>query len=326
MSIYLYKNGAWAKQNAYERQNGQWVQVSNAEASAITLTKLSTTLPGAGIFADAITIGTKIWLFGSGGARPFDPDTYTLLDTSVPLSPTYSWRSLSAIGTKVYLFGGYNVVTGSYSESVSTISVFDTETGTMQDLSARLPTAAHYITSAAVGSKIYLFGGWHTPRQNYTDSYYCLNTINVFDTETNTITKLSVTLPMLANRMAAEAVGKKIYLFGGMQSSLTNYYNTIIVFDTETSTVQTLSATLPQAAYFIGSAAVEKKIYLFGGALDSQSTPINTINVFDTETNKIETLNETLPTATYGISAAAMGSNIYLFGGGGLDTIIEVQT
>ena len=134
-------------------------------------------------------------------------------------------------------------------------------------LSTTLPTAAFNIGTAAVGTKIYLFGG--------STSGSRLNTIQVFDTTTNTRTTLSATLPTAAYGIGTAAVGTKIYLFGGSTSS--SYLNTIQVFDTTTNTRTTLSATLPTAALSIGTAAVGTKIYLFGG---SASGYLNTINCF----------------------------------------------
>jgi hypothetical protein len=72
-----------------------------------------------------------------------------------------------------------------------------------------LPTTARYIASAVVGTKVYLFGG-----RKKSD----LNTINVFNTESNTITTLSTTLPNEANGIASAVVGTKVYLFGGSTS------------------------------------------------------------------------------------------------------------
>ena len=130
-----------------------------------------------------------------------------------------------------------------------------------------LPTAARGIAAAAVGTKIYLFGGSGSD---------FLNAIQEFDTETKTRTTLSATLPTAASDIAAAAVGTKIYLFGGSNSS--GRVNTIQEFDTETKTIQTLSATLPTAANDIAAAAVGTKIYLFGGS--NSSGRVNTIQEF----------------------------------------------
>ena len=86
------------------------------------------------------------------------------------------------------------------------------------------------------------------------------------------------TLPQVKFGIGTAAVGTKIYLFGGYNSS-SSTLNTIQVFDTTNNTIQTLSATLPQVTSAIGTAAVGTKIYLFGGC-NSSSSILNTINLF----------------------------------------------
>ena len=88
------------------------------------------------------------------------------------------------------------------------------------DTGTTLPTAANNIGMAAVGTKIYLFGG--------SSSSGYLNTIQVFDTTNNTIQTLSTKLPTAVSGIGVAAVGTKIYLLGGYSSG--NYLNTINQF------------------------------------------------------------------------------------------------
>ena len=171
-----------------------------------------------------------------------------------------------------------------------------------------LPTAAYGIASARVGTKVYLFGGC-TGNSTYS------KTIDVFDTETNSITTLSTTLPKIGEGIATAVVGTKVYLFGGSSNS---YFNTIDVFDTETNSIETLSTTLPSVRTYIATAVVGTKVYLFGGTKGdtSSSNHLASISVFDTETNAIETLNTiSLPAKAGGIATAVVGTKVYLFGG-----------
>ena len=193
-------------------------------------------------------------------------------------------------------------VKASEPNKVSIATQFNT-TNSFQTNIAKLPNAAFAMGTAAVGTKIYLFGGSGKSGSK-------LNTIQVLNTETNVISTLSATVSKVAMGIGAAAVGTKIYLFGGANG--TGRYNTIQVFNTETNTISTLSATLPAGAYSIGTAAVGTKIYLFGG---QGSNSLNTIQVFDTETNTISTLSVTLPKAANGMGTAAVGTKIYLFGG-----------
>ena len=207
-----------------------------------------------------------------------------------------------AVGTKIYLFGGYST---KYT-CLNTIQVFDTTNNTIQTLSTTLPQAMFSMGIAAVDTKIYLFGG------DKDGSY--LNTIQIFDTTNNTIQTLSTTLPKEMSAIGTATVGTKIYLFGGMVYSSNGYLKTIQVFDTTNNTIQTLSTTLPTAASEIGTAAVGTKIYLFGGQT-SDNNRLKTIQVFDTTNNTIQTLSTTLSQIADGIGISAVGTKIYLFGG-----------
>ena len=138
---------------------------------------------------------------------------------------------------------------------------------TISTLSTKLPLTAGNMGTAAVGTKIYLFGGRSNSGR--------LNKIRVFDTTNNTISTLTTTLPEKVDGMGTAAVGTKIYLFGGNTGSR---LSTIQVFDTTNDTISTLSITLPTAADSIGTAAVGTKIYLFGGY--SGGDYLNTINEF----------------------------------------------
>jgi N-acetylneuraminic acid mutarotase len=164
-----------------------------------------------------------------------------------------------------------------------------------------LPTVASDMASAAVGNKVYLFGGYGYGNR--------LDTINVFNAESNSITTLNTKLPTAASEMASAVVGNKVYLFGGYSGSA--YLNTINVFDATDNSITTLNTKLPTGAYGIASAVVGTKVYLFGGF---SGRYLETINVFNTETNTITTVAK-LPTGANGITSVEIGTKVYLFGG-----------
>lgn len=248
----------------------------------------------------------------------------------------------AAVGTKVYLFGGYAA------GRVNTIQEFDAETKTITTLSTTLPYAANSITCVAVGSKIYLFGGYNGNPLNkilefdtISKTIVTLSTslpngmssmggaavgtkiylfggnglgspksIQEFDAETKTITTLSATLSVALDSMGCAAVGSKIYLFGGHSAGS---FSMIQEFDAETKTITTLSATLAINSYGMGCASIGSKIYIFGGLT---TYGINAIQEFDAETKTITMLSENLPEISFSMGCAAVGSNVYLFGGG----------
>ena len=179
--------------------------------------------------------------------------------------------------------------------------------------------------AAAVGNKIYLFGGSTDSSANNV-----INSIFEYDISTNTLRKLSTVLPIGLMGIKAVTVGDRIYLFGGTygySNSYGSYINTvgsIYVFKPANNTLETLEVSLPSSAYFVGAEAIGTNIYLFGGYyVDYASNRVNTrqtktlstIYVFDTVTNTIKQSNTTLPQEDYGMATAVVGTKVYLFGG-----------
>lgn len=182
-----------------------------------SISTLSVTLPAnlMGISNSAALVGTKVYLFGgySGGTVntiiAFDTTTETVTTLGTTL-PSNGYYTASPVGTKVYLFGNER----------KTIYVFDTETQSISALQGvEFPKESSSISPVVVGTKIYLFGGSGTIK---------LTTINVFDTEKQTITTLSTALPQGLYDIGAVLVGTKVYLFGGNPGGFP--VNTINVF------------------------------------------------------------------------------------------------
>ena len=236
--------------------------------------------------------------------------------------------------------------------------IFDEKT--IENIGTTLPNANHAMACARVGNKIYLLGGYSTPKAiNVFDIktktiqtlsvilnndfagvsgwasvgtkiylFGCYNftygkNIQVFDTETETITTLDTQIPEALCAMACARVGNKIYLLGG--NNQTSATKTIYKFDTETETFTRLTSQLSYAVDQVNCASVGTKIYLFGG-YDGYS-PQNYIQIFDTKTETVTTGQ--LPTAIYAMACAAVGKKIYLFGGynnGNKNAIYEFDT
>jgi N-acetylneuraminic acid mutarotase len=175
-------------------------------------------------------------------------------------------------------------------------------TESVSSTSAYLPSGHSGMQAGVVGKIIYIFGG-------YSGGYK--NTIYKFDTETETLTLLSVTLPSALGEVVTIVIGTKIYLLGGGNTS--GYVNTICRFDTETETIETLSVTLPNALRSFGAGVVGTKIYIFGG-LDG-SAYSSAIYMLDTEAETITKLSVVLPRGMYYISVGVVGTKMYLFGG-----------
>ena len=263
-------------------------------------------IPTAANSIAAAAVDSKVYLFGGESADgylstvcAFDSKSNSISVLPATLPTAATGIASAAVGKKIYLFGGYN---GSY---LSDILAFDTETETIGTLSAKLRTAACGIAAATVGTKVYLFGG----KIGATTSGY-LTSIQVFDTESETISTLTTVLPQMAYGIAVASMGTSIYLFGGAYGSSTSKrLSTINVFDTISNTISTLATALPEAIYGMAAAAIGQRVYLFGG------NTVSSIRVFDTETETLSTLTATLPTGCREMGAAAVGTVVYLFGG-----------
>lgn len=268
-------------------------------------------MPQAAMQIRAVTVGTKVYLFGGayGSSFQYSIDAITVLDTTGNTISTLSAKlpvgaadiGAAVVGTKIYLFGGYG------DHYVNSIYVFDTQTDTISTLSTKLPVAATRIGAAAIGSKIYLFGGCYAYISDYGDY---VKTIWEFDTETNSISTLDVTLPT-ARPYHAAAVGTKIYLFEETISD----NSTIRVFDVESNTISELDiiARAPDAIAVGGT-----KIYILNRYTE--------IQVFDTECGTISVLDVKMPSSRYNVGATMAGTKLYRFGGygGGLYSSINM--
>lgn len=248
-------------------------------------------------------VGKKIYLFGGSSKNGsstvrlskidvYDSEKNTIATLGAALPSAVVGHACAAVGTKVYIFGGYD------GSMLNRIDIFDAETETIQTCSTTMPSALSDVSATAVGTKIYILGGSQTA-------------IYEFDTETETIRTHSVVMPVSGYGFALAAVGTKVYIFGGYASK---FLNTIYEFDTVGNKIAKLGTTLPISASAIAAATFGTKVYLFGGGLNYNGTS-DTIIVFDAGTGTLETLETTLPTACCKVSAAVIGAKVYLFGG-----------
>lgn len=267
--------------------------------------RLDVALPD-GFECDALAaVNTKIYLFGDLTLE-FDVknETITVLDATSPTKNIYN-RSYSVVGNKIYFFGGSDDNSGF--DIRRDIVVFDADTNSVTTLSTSLPNRVG-ITSAAVGTKIYLFGG------RYKTTHY--NRIEVFDTETYSISSASASLPKAMCNLPAVSLGTDIYLFGG--KTVDTYESTIWKFDTITNNITNTGAWLLHASktpsstrfYTIsdGRILINNVGYTtFGGYCG--------IMALSPETHELTSVNYSLPRPLSDVTSAVVDNKIYLFGG-----------
>lgn len=167
---------------------------------------------------------------------------------------------------------------------------------------------------AAVGTKIYIFGGSTSVYSSIGKSVY------IYDTENDSSTKLDGVYfyTYSGNRggslSGCVANGTDIYLLGGRYNSTSaSISNRLQVFDTVTQTFTT-KASLPMNLCGMACALVDGYIYYFGG----QSSSFNGSDYicrYSIEENTHERVGASLPYKMDRSSACVWGRKIYLFGG-----------
>lgn len=231
---------------------------------------VSSVAPASGTIGDSMSYATKI------------ADTYR-----------HCQNCCARVGDYVYSFGGYRFK--SQIESVKSNYILKINASSVTKLNNVL--SCLQASCAAVGTKIYIIAA------NNTNTIYC------FDTVTETVTTLSVTLPVANRYLHCAAVGTSVYILGGTKAPTAIY-----CLDTETETITTLNATLKQEVHSGACTALGNKIYIFGGF---SGRALDTIQCFDTETYETSILPAKLTTARWGMGCAVAGDSgqIVVYGG-----------
>lgn len=273
-------------------------------------------------------VGTKIYRIGGcssagsavAGATVFDVETRTFERLPEPTDydlyyATYAAGGVSAVGTKIYKFGGSSWFANASSfYNSGPIVIYDTETQTWRKLETGFGSQMSSMACEAVETKIYLFGGY--------DGSSNKNSIYRFDTETEELTKLGATISA-AYSIGSAAIGSKIYLFGGRTGAY-SVRTSSYCFDTETETMVAIKA-LPAATSGIGCCEMNGLIYLFGGQSVQEINEVNKIYIYDPESNAYEIPDYTLPATMSTLVCGAVGDSIYLVGGSYTSTGFEVR-
>jgi len=160
---------------------------------------------------------------------------------------------------------------------------------------------------AAVGSKIYVIGGWDGITE-------VSNIVEAYDINSQTWERKANLLTAVVYSACA-VVGNSIHVFGGYNgNSITNKHQ---VYNTVTNN-WSYSANLPQARSGCGAAAVSGKIYLIGGFYNN--TPVDLNQMYDPSTNTWSTKTPML-TARTDFATVATPQGIYIIGGWNQDVL-----
>eukprot|EP01113_Clastostelium_recurvatum_P006019 TRINITY_DN1271_c0_g1_i1.p1 TRINITY_DN1271_c0_g1~~TRINITY_DN1271_c0_g1_i1.p1 ORF type:complete len:458 (-),score=145.85 TRINITY_DN1271_c0_g1_i1:121-1494(-) len=187
----------------------------------------------------AAAVGTKMYIFG--GNNNSAAGTYQVLDDFHCLdTETLTWHNmtattqgtrpahrsghtLTAIGTKLYLFGGGVWRPDEWVNKYNDIHVFDTRTNTWAKPECEgTVESSTFAISYAVGRFLFVFGGGSKPKQCVTNDVYML------DTSSFTWTQPSFeenTKPQPRDMGTACVVGSNVYFLGGYAGGPQDYFN-----------------------------------------------------------------------------------------------------
>lgn len=200
-------------------------------------------------------------------------NTWTTL-TSMPA--VRKLHSAVVVNGKIYVMGG--TATGGIGSptSVQTTYCYDIATDIWTTL-ANMPLARHSHAAVAVGTKIYVVGGY------YSQGSATVNTCYEYDTNNDTWTTLA-NMPNSLFNHAAVAVGTKVYVFAGQSTTASN---ATYCYDTVANSWTTL-AVVPYSTTGARAIAVGTKVYFGGGSNAGNpptSTNSNAFYVYDTVAN-----------------------------------------
>ncbi|MBQ9000077.1 MAG: hypothetical protein IJ086_15480 [Clostridium sp.] len=199
--------------------------------------------------------------------------------------------NLSTSSTKSDLISRLNQVDSSISAEV----------GTWKTSLKEMPVNVKWFDSVTLNGKIYCIGG-------YTDDYNISNSVQIYDTKTNTWST-GASIPTARYNFAAVAVGKYIYCMGGYTNS--GATNSIEIYDAEADK-WTTGINLPDKMYSHNAVAVNKKIYVTGGY--SGGSLSKTLHIYDVDNNSWST-GANMTSTRYDFGMVEINNIIYCIGG-----------
>ena len=168
-----------------------------------------------------------------------------------------------------------------------------------------LPTQRRLLAAAAMGGKIYTFGGCGSPcfEPPLHNDTFEETRVEVLDLATGAWSARPP-LPAILFGAAAAAPGNgRIYVFGGYLTG-----NLVLEYDPDTSSWATKSP-MPTPRYGLAAVVLDGMVYALGG-----SGPSGALEVYDPATDRWSR-RAPLPTARVFLAAAALGGKIYALGG-----------
>lgn len=253
----------------------------------------------------------------------YDTETKTFSQPAIrgDKVPNFSRHSASLVGNRIFVFGGFDGHGTNFQ-----LSIFDPYARMWTNvpgsqLRGTPPVSRTNHASAAVGKKMYIFGG---NNNNEAGMYQVLDDFSALDTETMTWSKPETTgeKPTARSGHTLTAIGKKLYLFGGGVWNETDgwvhKYNDVYVLDTDTMHwTKPVCTGVVESSTFPISFSVGRYLFIFGGGSKPNHCVTNDLYVLDTASYHWSApsceLNRPQPRDMG--TACVVGRSVYLMGG-----------
>eukprot|EP01132_Coremiostelium_polycephalum_P009359 gene9359-11493_t len=267
----------------------------------------------------------------------YNPKSNSFQKPSVKgLVPKFSRHTARIIGSKIYMFGGYNGNGTYFGLSIYDIESREWTNVAFDDLkgSSEIPQPRTNHASAVIGDQLYIFGG---NRIEPNGDYNVMNDFFCLDTKTLCWRRIEATgaIPCGRGGHSMEVIKGQIYLFGGgiwnPQSDWVSKFNDIHIFDPETNhwTKPTIHGQIPPTSTFTVSFIYGKYLMLFGGGCPQTNNVTNQIYALETESMTWTQLSCSQdPKPRDMATASVIDDQVYIFGGfagGALQTFDKVK-
>jgi non-specific serine/threonine protein kinase len=226
------------------------------------------------------------------------------------LAPALSKRTevaAAAAANRIVVAGGYRAD----GATVSTVEVFDVGSGRWEP-GPDLPVPVNHAMSAAVGGRIYVFGGYLSSNRP-TDVAFTLD---------GDQWRQVASLPQPRAAGTAVALGDTVYVAGGIGAN--GLAADMLVYDAAADRWSTAPGP-PSRREHLGGAGFGGIVYTVGGRTGGLSTNLTAFEAYDPRTSAWTRLPD-LPTRRGGLAATATCTGLIVaIGGEGTDTFAAAE-
>jgi N-acetylneuraminic acid mutarotase len=216
----------------------------------------------------------------------------------------------AAVNGIVFAFGGADPLANPLDPHLGKVDAYDPTTNAWT-MKVAIPTRRSGLAAVTVGNLVYVIGGDNAVAPTATANvFHPLSTIESYDPNTNNwLTRAP--MPTARERFAAAAVGKVIYVFGGLVPNGTSVKSTASVeaYDTMSNS-WSAKTPLTSARNALGAAVVNGIVYVIGGRTDGTPSELDLVEAYDPVADAWTT-KAPLLAIRGGLSAAPINGKIY---------------